>query len=99
MLGSFDGSTNAPFVYPIPQTGNVSMVVRVWLSHSNSRVNNFQRFEWSPTSPAGTVYALQTSTNISAWNTLFTVTNNGSVCTYQNVNANSTSRFYRLIPQ
>ena len=99
MLGSFDGSTNAPFVYPIPQTGNVSMVVRVWLSHSNNRVNNFQRFEWSPTSPAGTVYALQTSTNMSAWNTLFTVTNNGSVCTYQNVNANSTSRFYRLIPQ
>jgi len=40
-----------------------------------------------------------TSTNLTAWNTLFVVTNNGSVCTYQNVNANSSSRFYRLVPQ
>jgi hypothetical protein len=52
-----------------------------------------------PTSLAGTVYALQTSTNLTTWNTLFAVTNNGSVSTYQNVNANSSSRFYRLIPQ
>lgn len=99
ILGSFDGSTNAPVAYPTPQTGNISMVVRVWLSHSNNPVDNFQTFAWSPTSQAGTVYALQTSTNLSTWNTLFVVTNNGSVCTYQNVNANSSSRFYRLTPQ
>jgi hypothetical protein len=97
--GTFDGSSNAPIVYPAPQAGNVSMVVRVLLSHSNTPVDNFQSFEWSPTSMAGTVYALQTSTNLSNWNTLFEVTNNGSVCTYQNVNANSQSRFYRLTPQ
>jgi len=97
--GSFDGSTNAPIVYPVSQTGNVAMTLRVLLSHSNNLVNNFHRFEWSPTSQTGTVYALQTSTNLTAWNTLFVVTNNGSVCTYQNVNANSSSRFYRLVPQ
>ena len=98
-LGSYDGSTNLPIAYPTPQTGNVSMLVRVRLSHSNNPVYNFQSFEWSPTSQAGTVYALQTSTNMTTWNTLFVVTNNGSVCTYQNVNANSASRFYRLTPQ
>jgi hypothetical protein len=94
--GSFDWTTNAPIFYPAPQTGNISMSVRVLLSHTND-VLNFKSFEWNPTNLAGTVYAVQTSTNLSAWNTLFEVTNNGSVCTYQNVNANSTARFYRLI--
>ena len=98
-FGTFDGSTNAPIVYPVPQTGNVTMAIRVLLSHANSPFFNFQSFEWTPTSLAGTVYALQTSTNLSNWNSLFVVTNNGSVCTYQNVNANSPSRFYRLVPQ
>jgi hypothetical protein len=97
--GTFDGSTNVPIVYPVTQTGNTAMVVRVLLSHSNYPPNNFQSFEWSPVSLAGTVYALQTSTNLTTWNTLFVVTNNGSVCTYRNVNANSSSRFYRLISQ
>lgn len=96
--GSFDESINAPIVYPAPQAGNVSLTVQVLLRHSNYGVN-FQKFEWRPMSQAGTVYVLQTSTNLSAWNTLFAVTNNGSVCTYQNVNANSASRFYRLVPQ
>jgi len=97
--GSFSGSTNALISYPAPQNGNVSLLVRVMLRHANSDPNNFNSFEWSPTSQAGTVYALQTSTNLSTWNTLFAVTNNGSVCTYQNVNANSSSRFYRLTSQ
>ncbi len=97
-FGSFDGSTNTPIVYPVPQTGNISMTVRVQLRHSNE-VSTFQSFQWSPTSQAGTIYTVQTSTNLSAWNTLFVVTNNGSVCTYQNVNANSSARFYRLTPQ
>ena len=94
--GNFDSSTNPPIVYPVPQTGKVSMLVRVQLSHSNYGPD-FQSFEWSPTSLAGTVYLLQSSTNLSTWNTLFAVTNSGSVCTYRNVNANSLSRFYRLI--
>ena len=98
-FGSFNDSTNAPIVYPAPQSGNIAMVVRVLLRHSNYPIDNFQSFEWSPTSLAGTIYALQTSTNLTTWNTLFVVTNNNSVCTYQNVNANSLSRFYRLVQQ
>lgn len=97
--GTFDESTNAPIAFPTQQTGDVSMAVRVLLRHSNYPPTSFQSFEWHPTSQAGSVYALQTSTNLSTWNTLFVVTNNGSVSTYQNVNANSFARFYRLIPK
>lgn len=98
IYGSFDGSTSPPTIYPASQPGNVSMSVRVQLAHSNY-ASDFQSFEWLPNSLAGTAYALQTSTNLLNWNTLFTVTNNGSVCTYRNVNANGSSRFYRLVPQ
>jgi hypothetical protein len=96
--GSFDGSTNVALAFPVPQTGNISMAIRVELSHVNGG-QNFQNFQWSPISPAGTIYNVQTSTNLSAWNTLFQVTNNGTVCTYDNVNANSPARFYRLIQE
>ncbi|MDR3460370.1 MAG: hypothetical protein P4N60_23320 [Verrucomicrobiae bacterium] len=98
IYGSFDNSTNPPIVYPVLQSGEVSMALRMSLSHSNYG-ENFYGFEWSPTSQAGTVYALQTSTNLSTWGTLFAITNNGSVFYYRNVNANSPSRFYRLLPQ
>ena len=99
IYGSFDGSTNTPIVYPEPTTGNNSMTVLVKLKHFNSRSADFVSFELSTTSQAGKVYSLQTSTNFANWLTLFQVTNNGSVCNYQNVNANSGARFYRLIPQ
>jgi hypothetical protein len=94
--GSFDGSTNAPVVYPVPQTGTNQMTVRMWLWF----VGNFQEsFDWKPSSLSGAQFAMQTSTNLTNWTTLFTVTNNSSVCTYFNANPASASRFYRLIPQ
>ncbi len=98
-FGTFDGSTNAPIVYPISQNGDISMAVRVCLSTGEPYFQTFQTFQWSPVSPAGTIYVVQTSTNLSAWNTLFEVTNNGSVCTYDNVNPASSARFYQLIQQ
>lgn len=56
-------------------------------------------FELASSTPAGTVCAFQTSTNLVNWNTLFTLTNNGSVCDYNNNYAQSRARFYRLQPQ
>lgn len=97
-LGSFDGSSNAPVIYPAAQTGNVSMMVQVLLRHANT-APIFQNFELPLTGQAGTIYTFQTSTNLLIWNTLFEVTNNGSICTYQNINANSSSRFYRIVSQ
>jgi hypothetical protein len=93
---SFDGSTNAPVVYPIPQLGTNQMTVRMWLTLGG---NDQESFEWKPRGLAGAQYAMQTSTNLANWTTLFAVTNNNSVCTYLNQHPASASRFYRLVPQ
>ncbi len=93
---SFDGSANAPIVYPISQTGTDQMTVRMWLT---SGANFQQSFVWKPSSLQNAQFAMQTTTNLNNWTTLFTLTNNGSVCTYLNENPASASRFYRLISQ
>jgi hypothetical protein len=98
-LATFDNSNTVSCVFPAPQTGNVSMTFRVKLWPDGSSMTPFKTIEWPSTSPAGTVFAMQTSTNLTAWHTLFVVTNNGSVCSYINTCPNSSSRFYRLIPQ
>jgi len=95
-LGSFDASTNAPVVYPVsPQSGSASMTVRMWLTIGNTQ----ESFDWEPVSAIGAVFAMQTATDLKNWTTLFTVTNNGSVCSYFVSNPASTWRFYRLVPQ
>ncbi len=94
--GSFDGSTNASVVYPIPQTGTKQLTVRMWLVGVGKKPESFV---WKPSSLSGAPFAMQTSTNLANWTTLFTVTNNGSVCTYFNENPASAGRFYRLVPQ
>ncbi len=99
--GSFDGSTNASVVYPVPQTWTNQMTVRMWLEFGPSIQDEIiqDEFDWKPLSPPGAQFALQTSTNLIAWTTLFTVTNNDSVATYLNLNPASASGFYRLSPQ
>lgn len=93
---SFDGSTNPPVVYPIPQSGTNQLTVRLWFS---STTENLQKsFDWKPCSLWGTQYAMQTSPDLVNWTTLFTVTNNGSVCTFVD-GPSGTSQFFRLLPQ
>ncbi len=92
---SFDGTTNAPIIYPIPQTGTNQMTVRMWLWFAGSSQKSF---DWNPDSLAGASFAMQTSTNLINWTTLFTVTNNSGVCTYLNENPVGANGFYRLIP-
>ncbi|HXR03893.1 MAG TPA: hypothetical protein VN836_04215 [Verrucomicrobiae bacterium] len=94
-LGSFDASTNAPIAYPISQGGPGTSTVRMWLTIGSTQ----EHFEWQPASTNGAVFAMQTSTDLANWTTLFTVTNNGSVCTYFVYNPASAQRFYRLVPQ
>jgi hypothetical protein len=92
--GSYNGSTNAPIVYPPLQTGTNQLTVRMWLEAANPK-----SVVWRQNSLFGTQFAMQTSTNLMNWITLFTVTNNGSVSAYFNENPTSECRFYRLIPQ
>jgi hypothetical protein len=104
-LGTFDGSTNAPITYPVPQTGTNQMIFRMWLSMGPNKNDTYSSqnihhlFEWSSASLSGTPFVFQTSTNLANWVTLFSVTNNGSISYYFLNNPASTSRFYRLIPQ
>jgi hypothetical protein len=96
---SFDDSTNVPIIYPIPQTGTNQMMVRMWLERGAYPTLSTTCFEWSPISAIGTPFVFETSTNLQSWVKLFTVTNNGTVSTYENYNPASPSRFYRLVPQ
>lgn len=97
--GSFDGTTNSPITYPVSQAATNQLTVRMWLGTGTSQNLSTSRFDWHATSAAGAQFALQTSTNLTQWTNLFTVTNDGSVCTYLNFYHTSPSRFYRLVPQ
>jgi hypothetical protein len=97
--GSFDGSTNPPVRFPIPQSGTNQMTVRMFLKLGATADASANAYEWKPTSQAGEQFRLQTSTNLANWLSLFTVTNNGSIITYWVENPKSRSRFYRLQPQ
>jgi hypothetical protein len=99
LWGTFDGSTNAPVIYSGLLSGTNQITVSMWLEMGRYPNLTTTRFDWKPISAAGTVFALETSTNLTDWITSFTVTNNGSICTYFNNNPSSHSRFYRLIPQ
>jgi hypothetical protein len=92
--GSFDGSTNPPVAYPVPQGGTNQNTLCVWLG-----LNSQPSFVWKQGGLSGAQFALQTSTNLATWTTLFAITNNGSANSYFNSRPTSQSRFYRLIPQ
>ncbi|MES1180585.1 MAG: hypothetical protein ABUL66_01840, partial [Verrucomicrobiota bacterium] len=93
--GSFSASTNTPILYPISQKSTNQTTVRVWLMFDG---NNKKCFAWNPNGLSGTQFTVQTSTNLENWTTLFTITNNGSICNFLNEKPSSISRFYRLIP-
>ena len=55
-------------------------------------------FEWKPSSLSGSQFVLQTSTNLTNWITLFTISNDSSVYNYFPYTPQDTRRFYRLVP-
>lgn len=97
--GSFDGTTNSPITYPIPQATTNQLTFRMWLTTGAAPNFSIRGFEWKATNATGAQFTLQTSTNLTSWINLITVTNDGSICTYNNYNHTSPSRFYRLVPQ
>ena len=94
-FGSFDASTNVPIFYPITPTGSAPMNVRIWLE-----IGQVQQYhDWTASSAVGTPCSMETSTNLTDWVTLFTITNSGSDCTYWVQNPASTARFYHIVSQ
>jgi hypothetical protein len=98
-LGSFDGSSNLPVIYPVPQSGTNQFTLRMWLDIGTYPGWSTTKFEWKPTSEPGALFLFQTSTNLADWLTLFTSCNNGGVTTYFMSSPKASTRFYRLIPQ
>jgi hypothetical protein len=98
-IGSFDGSSNAPIVYPTLQTGSAQLTVRIWLVMGQPPNWSINKFVWETNAPVGATFEMKTSTNLADWTGLFTVTNNGAICSYLVIAPSSSHRFYRLLPQ
>jgi len=75
---SFDHSANPPVLYP-PNSGQTNIAVRLnyYLASGNTYTNAFDSTFHLPV-PFGAPATLQISTNNTDWNSLATVTNNGS---------------------
>jgi hypothetical protein len=97
--GTYDQSTNAPVVYPLPQSGTNQLTLRLWFPYGLSYPVPLGRsVELSASGQIGASFLLQTSTNLTDWIPLATNQINGSIFTlfeYPSV----TQRFYRLVPQ
>jgi hypothetical protein len=93
---SFDGSTNAPLLYPNVEIAFQPTQVRFRLL-LNGATNDFR---WSLAGGAYSRFYFQTATNLRDWATLTTLTNSGEVFNYQfQAATNEASRFFRTIQQ
>jgi hypothetical protein len=99
---SFDGSTNAPTVYPVSSLRTNQFLIRMWLvigQLPSPFPKNPVDFEWIANSAIGSTALFQTSTNLTSWTTIFTATNDGTTWNFYNQNPVSVKRFYRVVPQ
>lgn len=96
---SFDGSTNAPIIYPDNfVVGNSNqLTVHLWL-HKAYDFAAETHFTWQLPSPIGTQVALQASTNLADWATVVTFTNQDGEVIWNHGRLQS-SRFFRVVPQ
>jgi hypothetical protein len=95
--GSFDSSTNPPVAYPsgaVSGGHQLTLRLRLGVVHLGST----ETIEWHSPVPFGGLATLQTSTNLSNWVTLATVTNAGVVVEWYHARARS-RRFFRAVPQ
>ncbi len=93
--GSFDGTTNQVIRYPVNQTVSQPTLVQFRLTVGN-RTNDFR---WFLSGAANGRFLFQTSTNLTSWLTLATITNSGAGFAYEfNAITDETSRFFRTAP-
>jgi hypothetical protein len=100
---SFDGSTNAPILYPADSTNENSTTVYFYLSEPTPAFSFnpvLKNPSWTLTGQHNEVFLLQTSTNLSDWFTITTITNTGQEFTYfDDIYTNTPQRFFRTAPQ
>ena len=98
--GSFDSTTNLPIVYPVnPATTNLTEFHFI-LEQFPSGIPAFQQFVWNLPGSPNALLSLQTSSDLSNWITVGTITNLGGTFTYEDfVFTNTPQRFFRTVPQ
>ena len=93
--GSFDGTTNTPFIYP-----DVGITFQPTQVHFQLTVGGLAHdFSWPLPGPAYGRFWFQTATNLTDWTALTTVTNSGAQFDYQfSALPDEPSRFFRTVP-
>lgn len=96
--GTFDGTTNAPVIYPSgTQASSGACTVSLWL-HDATYSHSNQKYQWQLPVAVGAPVLLQTSTNLVDWETLATVTNRGLPMAWEHTYS-ARQKFLRVIPQ
>jgi hypothetical protein len=97
--GTYDGSTNPPVIYPLPQSGTNQLALRLWFLYAPQLpTTQWRSIELSATGQIGASFLLQSSTNLTDWISLATNQINGSIFTLIE-EPSVAGRFYRLVPQ
>jgi len=93
--GSFDGSTNAPFIYP-----DIGITFQPTQVHFRLTVGGLTHdFMWKLPGPPYGRFWFQTATNLTDWTMLTTVTNSGAEFDYQFSSLpDEPNRFFRTAP-
>lgn len=93
---SFDGSTNAPVIYPQvpPPSPNDRLTVRLWLHNGTDFVPDIH-FTWDSPVPMGAEATLQTSTNLLDWVSVMTAVNHGGPIDWNHLRS-LPQRFFRI---
>lgn len=101
---SFDGTINAPVVYPIPQNGTTPFVIIANLSlPASTNLALFppplKTYEWRVRDPVGSVSLFQTSSDMTNWVNVFSATNDGTSWYFFNYAPTASQQFYRVVPK
>ena len=98
--GSFDGSTNIPISFPSVDSETGSFLgFRLRLYRAPYLDVPLGNYTWQLPVGVGGAAILQTSTNISDWIPLMTVTNNGAIIEWFHYGVSGERRFFRVVPQ
>jgi hypothetical protein len=98
--GSFDASANAPMAYPLSHPAENVMTFKLLLFSAPSSLLINTQYSWNLAGPPDAHFLLQTSTNLSNWTTITTITNLGGDFTYgDTIFPNTSQRYFRTIPE
>ena len=97
---SFDASSNSPVIYPLGTTGGSGNPWTMYLSLVDA---NYQPlpggyYTWQVSVPFGAGVSLETSTNLTDWTPLTTVTNYGMPLFWEHLYSRPAG-FFRAVPQ